>query len=207
VTLRFSGIAEKLTQRSRHIGAAVAHDVGATIERKRVIHSQPESPRRARRKVWLIAAALLQSLTYFWAAGVWHVALKRRRGGLTITSLVPIALAMLLTNQAFPTAGLSGSIIVVRALRKRRILPPLRQALRPASLRPGLDLAQRCPNWSLPVQGVCTMLRCLEVTLWLSFAGPFVQQHELLGFLDAPRMLTRPAEHCEQPEAFRSDNR
>jgi hypothetical protein len=30
-----------------------------------------------------------------------------------------VALAMLLINQAFPTAGLSGSLIVVRALRKR----------------------------------------------------------------------------------------
>ena len=72
-------------------------------------------------KVWLIAAALLQSLTYFCAAGVWYVALKPRRRGLTIMSLVPTALAMLFANQAFPTAGLSGSIIVVRALRKRRI--------------------------------------------------------------------------------------
>jgi uncharacterized membrane protein YbhN (UPF0104 family) len=73
------------------------------------------------RKIWLIAAALLQSLTYFCAAGVWYVTLKPRRRGLTITSLVLIALAMLFANQAFPTAGLSGSIIVVRALRKRRI--------------------------------------------------------------------------------------
>ena len=72
-------------------------------------------------KTWLIAAAALQTLTYFCAAAVWYVALKPRSPRLTITSLVSTALAMLFTNQAFPTAGLSGSIIVVRALRKRRI--------------------------------------------------------------------------------------
>lgn len=71
---------------------------------------------------WLLVAAGVQGLTYFCAAGVWLIALPRRnRHNITITSLVPIALAMLFTNQAFPTAGLSGSLIVVRALRKRHV--------------------------------------------------------------------------------------
>ena len=44
-----------------------------------------------------------------------------RNRAITIAALVPVALAMLFTNQAFPTAGLSGSVVVVRALRKRHV--------------------------------------------------------------------------------------
>jgi glycosyltransferase 2 family protein len=71
--------------------------------------------------IWLMAALGLQTLTYFCAAAVWYVALKRRAHGVTTSTLVPVALAMLFINQAFPTGGLSGSLIVVRALRKRRV--------------------------------------------------------------------------------------
>jgi len=71
--------------------------------------------------IYLLVALGLQTLTYFCAAAVWYVALKRRAHGLTIATLVPVALAMLFVNQAFPTAGVSGSIVVVQALRKRRI--------------------------------------------------------------------------------------
>jgi uncharacterized membrane protein YbhN (UPF0104 family) len=71
--------------------------------------------------IYLLAALGLQTLTYFCAAAVWHVALKRRVRGVTIATLAPIALAMLFVNQAFPTAGISGSIVVVQALRKRRV--------------------------------------------------------------------------------------
>jgi uncharacterized membrane protein YbhN (UPF0104 family) len=73
------------------------------------------------RPIYLLAAVGLQTLTYFCAAAVWYVALKRRVHGITISMLVPVALAMLFFNQAFPTAGVSGSIVVVQALRRRRV--------------------------------------------------------------------------------------
>jgi uncharacterized membrane protein YbhN (UPF0104 family) len=73
------------------------------------------------RPIYLLVALGLQTLTYFCAAAVWYVALKRRARGVTIAALAPLALAMLFVNQAFPTAGISGSIVVVQALRKRRV--------------------------------------------------------------------------------------
>ncbi|HEX7796647.1 MAG TPA: hypothetical protein VF456_19935, partial [Vicinamibacterales bacterium] len=55
--------------------------------------------------IYLLAGAGLQTLTYFCAAAVWYVALRTRARGVSISTLVPAALAMLFVNQAFPTAG------------------------------------------------------------------------------------------------------
>lgn len=71
--------------------------------------------------VWLLAALVLQSLTYLCAAAVWQVALTREGRPCSLPALVPMTLAMLFANQAFPSAGLAGSFIVVRALRRRRV--------------------------------------------------------------------------------------
>lgn len=70
---------------------------------------------------WLLVAALLQVATYVCAAGVWYRAL----GGVTerppLRGLVPLGLAKLFTDQAVPSAGMSGTILVVRALARRRV--------------------------------------------------------------------------------------
>jgi len=71
--------------------------------------------------MWLLAALTLQSATYFCAAGVWQVALASAGYRVTTRSLVPLALAMLFTNQAVPSAGLSGSAIVLKALGRRGV--------------------------------------------------------------------------------------
>lgn len=71
---------------------------------------------REMRPRWFVAAVVLQAATYVCAAGVWHVALTRRGFAQSTRSLVPVALAMLFANQAVPTAGLSGSAIVLQAL-------------------------------------------------------------------------------------------
>ena len=71
---------------------------------------------RELRPRWFLAAFALQAATYVCAAAVWHVALARGGYEQSTRSLVPVALAMLFANQAVPTAGLSGSAIVLRAL-------------------------------------------------------------------------------------------
>ena len=70
---------------------------------------------------WLLAAIGLQAVTYFCAAEVWRLVLAREHRVVGIVPLARMALMMLFANQAFPTAGLSGSAVVVRALRRRDI--------------------------------------------------------------------------------------
>jgi hypothetical protein len=71
--------------------------------------------------VWLLASLALQSVTYFAAAGVWWVVLQRRGQHPSFLGLVPMGLAKLFTDQAIPTGGIGGTILVVRALVRRRI--------------------------------------------------------------------------------------
>lgn len=76
---------------------------------------------RQLRPRWFIAAIALQAATYVCAGAVWHVALAREGYRQSTWSLVPVALAMLFANQAVPTAGLSGSAIVLQALVQREV--------------------------------------------------------------------------------------
>lgn len=71
--------------------------------------------------IWLVAAVALQATTYVLAATVWQLALARDGHQIRIRALVPMALAMLFANQAFPSGGLSGSAVVMRALERRRL--------------------------------------------------------------------------------------
>jgi uncharacterized membrane protein YbhN (UPF0104 family) len=66
--------------------------------------------------MWLLAGLALQILTYFTAAGVWHAALLRTPYRQPMPVLFWLTLAMLFSNQAVPTAGVSGGLVVVSAL-------------------------------------------------------------------------------------------
>jgi len=70
---------------------------------------------------WLLAGLLLQSATYFAAAGAWWVILRRRGQHLSYLGLVPMGLAKLFTDQALPSGGISGTLLVIRALARRRV--------------------------------------------------------------------------------------
>jgi hypothetical protein len=80
---------------------------------------------RGLRAEWLLAGMALQAGTYVCAAGVWQLALAAQGQRFPVRALVPVALAMLFTNQAFPSAGLAGSVVVVRALGRRRVPGPI----------------------------------------------------------------------------------
>jgi len=79
---------------------------------------------RELRPAWILAGALLQAATYYCAAGIWQLALARQGYPVGVHALVPMALAMLFTNQALPSGGVSGSVVVVRALRRRQLPAP-----------------------------------------------------------------------------------
>jgi uncharacterized membrane protein YbhN (UPF0104 family) len=79
--------------------------------------------------LWLLAALALQALTYLAAAGVWHVALSRAGAPRRLLTLFPLGLAKLFVDQAVPSGGLSGVLLVMRALTRREVPRPLTMAI------------------------------------------------------------------------------
>jgi uncharacterized membrane protein YbhN (UPF0104 family) len=78
---------------------------------------------RHMRRIWLLGAVALQGLTYVCAAAVWQLALAHEGFPFRVRTLIPMALAMLFANQAFPSVGLAGSAVVMRSLRRRDVPP------------------------------------------------------------------------------------
>ena len=70
---------------------------------------------------WLLAAALLQIGTYACAAGAWQRVLARQGIKTSLWQLIPLGLAKLFMDQVVPSAGLSGTLLVVRALERRGV--------------------------------------------------------------------------------------
>ncbi len=71
--------------------------------------------------LWLAAALVFQLLTYGAAALVWRVVLMRAKCALSFASLLKIGFLQLFANQILPTSGLSGTIIVLHALKARGV--------------------------------------------------------------------------------------
>jgi uncharacterized membrane protein YbhN (UPF0104 family) len=78
---------------------------------------------RAADPLWLAAAFACQLATYLCAASVWSRALARAGTPTRISSLLGLALVELFANQAVPTGGFSGSLMVVRGLMHRGVAP------------------------------------------------------------------------------------
>lgn len=76
---------------------------------------------RTLRPTWLLAGAGLQCLTYVCAAAIWRMALEHSGYRIRLSTLIPLTLAMLFANQAFPSAGLAGSLLVVRGLERHEV--------------------------------------------------------------------------------------
>lgn len=76
---------------------------------------------RGANPLWLAAALSCQLATYVSAAAVWFRVLKRAGSPLPFLSLLRLAFVELFANQAVPTGGLSGSVMVVRGLMRRGV--------------------------------------------------------------------------------------
>jgi len=70
---------------------------------------------------WLAAAVACQLATYVSAAAVWFRVLDRAGSPLPFVSLLRLAFVELFADQAVPTGGLSGSLMVVRGLMRRGV--------------------------------------------------------------------------------------
>ena len=75
----------------------------------------------AAKPLWLFTAVVFQALTYVCAAAVWQRALVKKEARRGTWGLVPLGLAKLFTDQALPSAGVSGTLLVVRALGRRGV--------------------------------------------------------------------------------------
>ncbi|WP_276315570.1 MULTISPECIES: lysylphosphatidylglycerol synthase transmembrane domain-containing protein [Mesorhizobium] len=75
--------------------------------------------------LWLAAAALCQAATYLCASGVWWGVLRRAGERRWFFGLLELALVQLFVNQAVPSGGVSGTLMVVRGLQRRGIPAPI----------------------------------------------------------------------------------
>ncbi|KQY29956.1 hypothetical protein ASD38_11625 [Caulobacter sp. Root487D2Y] len=66
--------------------------------------------------LWLAAALVLQVLTYVSVASGWSLVLARAGAPRKLRRLVPIALTKLFADQAMPTAGLGGNLVLIDQL-------------------------------------------------------------------------------------------
>jgi len=71
--------------------------------------------------LWLLGAVVLQLGTYACAAGAWYRVLRRQHIRTSFWRLIPLGLAKLFMDQVVPSAGLSGTLLVVRALTRRGV--------------------------------------------------------------------------------------
>lgn len=76
---------------------------------------------RQAQPVWLLLAVALQLATYTSVASVWYLALRYSGGGHSLLSLVPLGVAKLFSDQAMPSAGMSGTAFFIAALNRRGV--------------------------------------------------------------------------------------
>ncbi|HEU4730698.1 MAG TPA: lysylphosphatidylglycerol synthase transmembrane domain-containing protein, partial [Kofleriaceae bacterium] len=74
---------------------------------------------------WVAVALGLQALTYLALAQVWRAVVRAAQGFLPLRLAVHLALAKLFVDQALPTGGISGGLLVVSALERRGLVRPL----------------------------------------------------------------------------------
>ena len=71
---------------------------------------------------WLVAALVLQSATYLAQGEIWRAIGRQAGSPLPLTLVYKLALAKLFVDQALPSGGVSGTLIIAQAL-ERRALP------------------------------------------------------------------------------------
>ena len=76
---------------------------------------------RSAHPAWLLLAILVQAATYICAALVWRQALHYAGHPRPLRTLVPLGIAKLFTDQVLPSGGISGTMLVVRGLIRRRV--------------------------------------------------------------------------------------
>ena len=74
---------------------------------------------REARPLWVLAALMLQAATYLAQGEIWRTVGRTAGIPLALPLVYKLALAKLFFDQALPSAGLSGTIVVAQALEER----------------------------------------------------------------------------------------
>lgn len=88
----------------------------------------------AARPEWLLLALLAQTATYGCEAAVWHVATLRAGHARSWASLLPLSVAKLFTDQAMPSGGIGGALLMMEGLRRRGLPGPAAMAVMLAAM-------------------------------------------------------------------------
>jgi len=83
---------------------------------------------RSARPAWLLLAVFAQAATYVCAALVWRQALRGAGHPRPLRTLVPFGIAKLFADQVLPSGGISGTMLVVSGLIRRRVPPEVAMA-------------------------------------------------------------------------------
>jgi uncharacterized membrane protein YbhN (UPF0104 family) len=73
---------------------------------------------------WMLLAVLAQCVTYVCAAAVWHRTLSAVAHPRSLASLLPLSVAKLFTDQAIPSGGFGGTLLVIGGLVRRQVPRP-----------------------------------------------------------------------------------
>jgi uncharacterized membrane protein YbhN (UPF0104 family) len=84
--------------------------------------------------LWFLAGVALQALTYVAAAMVWYTALRQAGMRRPLPTLIRLSLAKLFSDQAMPTAGISGTLVLLRGFIRRGVPQPVATAVMLVSL-------------------------------------------------------------------------
>ena len=74
---------------------------------------------------WLLAAGLAQGATYFFQGGIWRSVTRAAGRPLALWDAYELTVARLFMDQALPSAGLSGTVLMVKALEQRAVPRPV----------------------------------------------------------------------------------
>ena len=71
--------------------------------------------------IWLLIGIVLQLGTYFCTALILKLGLKHSHAKVRMRSLVPLGLVKLFIDQVVPTGGIAGTVLIIRALERRKV--------------------------------------------------------------------------------------
>src|SRR6185369_14130849 len=81
------------------------------------------------RPEWLIAGVVAQLATYVCSSMIWfRIAQRHSRQHVGFWSFVPLGFAKLFVDQVVPSAGIGGTLVVMRGLKRRGLSRPLATA-------------------------------------------------------------------------------
>lgn len=77
------------------------------------------------RPLWLLVALALQAATYLFQSEVWQTVLRPARAAVALAEICRLSVARLFVDQVVPSAGLSGTVVAVRALERLGVPRPV----------------------------------------------------------------------------------